>query len=771
VWLLEHDGAVKWGPTAIPNGGNGGPPTEADYDRDGKVEIGVAGQARYAVFETDGSLKWQTVIQDGSSQMTGSSVFDFDGDGAAEVIYRDEIMLRVYRGTDGTVLFETPQSSGTGYEYPLVADVNGDGKAELISVANTILGFGPQQGVFVFGSASNSWVGTRPLWNQHTYHVTNISDDGSIPPHEVPSWQTHNSYRRNLLSSGDPLRFADLTASFVRLDVQGDTARVTARIGNGGAFAVPAGVPVAFYDGDPAIGGLLLGTTSTATELAPNAFTDVTLQVGVETANPLWVVVDGEAAVVECDEANNRHNSGVRVQLNQPPVADAGGPYTAQEGMVLTLDATGSTDPDDNTLTYTWDLDNDGEFDDASGATTPLTLFDNGTFSVGLQVSDGTEVSTDSAVVTVINVAPVVIAGPNQSRLEGGHISLAPATYTDVGTADTHRATIDWGDGSVEDGTLSAASSSGTVSGTHLYDDDGLFSVTVCVTDNDAASGCDTLDVTVKNSVPTTTLDTTNAVALTADGPSFFISQANASQTRSATGTDIGSDDLSFTWTWGDGTVVQHTHYNNGSTADGRPPANRGAVAPFSATDTVSHTYTAAGSYTLSVHLSDDDAEHGSPPTSTTIPTLITDNQDCAKTIGFWQHQFNPQTKKPQVDDAARQSYLALINSASNVFSEALAVSSKTDAWLLLQPDDTAQTTIQDQAAEQALAAWLNFAWGAISWDDSIPDLGRPFHQVMADIEATFLNPDATHTDYVKANDLAVTINEMDAKTKTCKKG
>ena len=140
-------------------------------------------------------------------------------------------------------------------------------------------------------------------------------------------------------------------------------------------------------------------------------------------------------------------------------------------------------------------------------------------------------------------------------------------------------------------------------------------------------------------------------------------------------------------------------------------------------------------------------------------------------TIGFWQHQFNPQTREPQVDHASLQAYLSLINTASHVFSEVLAASTRAAAWLLLQPEGTSETTIQGQATEQALAAWLNFAWGAVGWDDSIPDLGRPLHQVMADIEATFINPDASHTDYVRANDLAVTINEMDAKTKACKKG
>ena len=49
---------------------------------------------------------------------------------------------------------------------------------------------------------------------------------------------------------------------------------------------------------------------------------------------------------------------------------------------------------------------------------------------------------------TVVNVAPTVNAGADQATSEGTMISLDPAAFNDLGTADAHTATIDWGDGS-----------------------------------------------------------------------------------------------------------------------------------------------------------------------------------------------------------------------------------------------------------------------------------------------------------------------------------
>jgi len=345
VWLLEHDLTVKWGPVAIPGGGAGGPPTIADYDGDGQAEIGVAGASRYAVFETNGTLKWAAVTQDGSSNVSGSSVFDFEGDGKAEVVYRDELYLRVYRGSDGLVLFQTPMSSCTWYEYVLVADVNGDGRAEIVAVANNNCGFGTQRGVWIYGDSADNWVATRKIWNQHTYHITNVNQDGTIPSVELNNWQQPglNNYRLNTFAPNEPQpqSLPDLVPSFLRLDQANCPASVaiTARTGNGGSLLAPSGVNVSFYDGHPAAGGVLLGTVQTSVPLDPGEFEDVVFTwvppgIGART---VFIVADDNGAgvgmVKEGFENNNVHSANVN-PCTTPCDADA----DCDDGNVCTAD-------------------------------------------------------------------------------------------------------------------------------------------------------------------------------------------------------------------------------------------------------------------------------------------------------------------------------------------------------------------------------------------------------------------------------------------------
>lgn len=295
VYLLAHDGTVKWGPRQIPGGGEGGPPTIADLDGDGHLEIGVAGAANYVVFDSNGLIKWYRTTQDLTSRMTGSSVFDFDGDGSAEVVYGDEVFLRIYRGSDGTELFKLPKSSVTTLEYPVIADVDGDGKAEIVASANcsAAFGIGPESGLYVIGDANNTWVSTRKIWNQHSYHITNVNDDGTIPAHEANSWQLYNTYRCNYQTlPGGPLAAPNLVACYLRVASTGQVTSLAARVGNAGEAFAPSGINVGFYNGDPRTGGTWLGKAQTTNRVVPGAFEDVSLLLTNAPAGDVWVVAN-----------------------------------------------------------------------------------------------------------------------------------------------------------------------------------------------------------------------------------------------------------------------------------------------------------------------------------------------------------------------------------------------------------------------------------------------------------------------------------------------
>lgn len=329
VYLLDQDGRRMWGPVTLPGGrqrGHGGPPTIGDVDGDGRPEIGVAGGRAYMIVDTNGRILWSRTTQDLSSTVTGSAVFDFEGDGLAEVVYGDELRLRVYRGTDGYVLWDVPRPDGTTYDIPVIVDVDGDGNAEIVSNSNNYY-YPGSSGIQVYGDANDTWVPTRQIWNQHTYHIDNVNDDGTIPLVETPSWQTHNTYRLNRLPSGDPFAAPDVTASRLAYDPTGlpTSATLSARIGSGGAIVAPSGMPVSFHAGDPASGGQLIATAPLPQGLNPGQWLDLAVTwrnppVGV---TDVWVVADdsgtGQGTVSECDETNNAHHWPVTVALLPTP--------------------------------------------------------------------------------------------------------------------------------------------------------------------------------------------------------------------------------------------------------------------------------------------------------------------------------------------------------------------------------------------------------------------------------------------------------------------
>ncbi|MFC1718047.1 PKD domain-containing protein, partial [Candidatus Poribacteria bacterium] len=232
---------------------------------------------------------------------------------------------------------------------------------------------------------------------------------------------------------------------------------------------------------------------------------------------------------------------------------------------------------------WSWDFGDGNSSDEKE----PTHIYpDNGTYTVILTVTDD-DGSTDDVPydVKVDNVAPAVEAGPDQIVNEGTTLNF-DGSFTDPGV-DSH--TIDWnfGDG---------GSAAGILIPTHTYGDNGLYTVTLDVVDDDSGTGSDNLTVTVNNVPP--------------------VVQAMDDQSTDE-GTEINLDVAAFTdagWLdshtavidWGDGTTKAGIVNN---------PDGQGIVLG-------NHIYGDNGSYLVRVNVIDDDVEQGTDTFTFTVSNL-----------------------------------------------------------------------------------------------------------------------------------------------------
>lgn len=175
------------------------------------------------------------------------------------------------------------------------------------------------------------------------------------------------------------------------------------------------------------------------------------------------------------------------VPPNTAPTADAGGPYSGNEGSAISLSGATASDPDLDALTYSWTVDSAVcSFNDASALNPDLTCSDNGTYTATLEVSDGTASVSSDAAVTVDNVAPALGAiSVDQALVPVNTPVNASASFTDPGTLDTHTAAWDWGDGT-STGTVTQGAGSGSVNDSHSFSTPGVYTLKLSVTDSDA---------------------------------------------------------------------------------------------------------------------------------------------------------------------------------------------------------------------------------------------------------------------------------------------
>jgi PKD repeat protein len=272
--------------------------------------------------------------------------------------------------------------------------------------------------------------------------------------------------------------------------------------------------------------------------------------------------VDQDVMVVEVDNAE--------------PAADAGADIITNEDSIVTFDAGSSTDSssDQSILTYSWNF---GDGSTGTGIKTNHVYTKKGTYTVDLTVmDDDNAVSTDQVIVKVNNVRPTANAGADQSAAEDQLVFFSGAAKDTASDLPLIAYQWNFGDGEVGFGK----------NPTHEFEDEGTYTVTLKVTDDDGDWSTDQMFVKVSNNAPS--VDAGPDMKVNEDVPVQFMGHAF----------DTPSDEqgLSFSWDFGDG-----------NTDTGQNPV---------------HTFTKQGTYTVTLTVTDDDVVIGKDTMAVTVLNL-----------------------------------------------------------------------------------------------------------------------------------------------------
>jgi len=383
----------------------------------------------------------------------------------------------------------------------------------------------------------------------------------------------------------------------------------------------------------------------------------------------------------------------VTIPPNFPPVADAGGPYTAFESNPTVLfDASGTTDPDGDLDLYDWRCNlaaGNGScattFHPVQTASYTYAANDDATYIVELFVTDQMSNSdTDVTTVTVLNEAPTVSASCDNGTCAGdeGDSLGFTCTGTDPG-ADPVILSWTWSD----DG---STSSGGAAS--HVWSDDGAFTATCLGDDLDGGTDTEVLNVTLANVAPVLGPVTSTPSGDEGDSLAF-----------TATATDAGSADvLTFTWDWGDGTT------------------SVGASA--------SHTYPDEGSFNTSVTVTDGDG--GSDTSSAVVVTVANVAPVLTMSCPASAEEGSPLSIGATLVDPGADTWLWTLTGAPGAMTltPAAGAASATVAWTPTFADIAAGTfdltvTVDDQDGGTDSVACAGVPLTYIDVDgDSLPD-------------------------------------------------
>ncbi len=384
---------------------------------------------------------------------------------------------------------------------------------------------------------------------------------------------------------------------------------------------------------DVTITGLHSGTTGTAytftaTIAPPTATLPVTYtwtpepQSGQRTGEAVytWATTGTKTITVTAENCggpvSNTHV--ITIIANRPPVADAGPPQTAPAGTLVTLDGSGSSDPDGDPLAYLWAQTGGTSvsFTPSLSVTTFTAPATEGVLTFSLTVTDphglsDSDITTVTVAVTITNQAPVAAAGPSQTVPAGTLVILDGSASSDP---DGDPLTYGWvqtgGDPVNFTPNLSLTTFTASAS-------EEVLSFTLTVTDPFGLSDSDTTAVTV-------TVTITNRPPVADAGPPQTAPAGTLVILDGSASSDPDGDPLTYGWVQTGGDPMSFT--SNLSLTAFTAPATEG-VLTFTLTVTDPHGLSDSDTTTVTVTVTITNrppvADAG-PPQTAPAGTLVT---------------------------------------------------------------------------------------------------------------------------------------------------
>ncbi len=590
LWYANDDGVGgSWTESTIASLGGAFSVEVVDFDQDGDPDIIAVseGSDRVSFFDNDGAGSFTQTVLGTPDAPRWARTADYDNDGDLDVLVAvngdGDVIILVNPGATGTWTTEVVDDTLPGGWFAEWADFDLDGDLDIVASANTT--------VNVYENTGAGWTKTTIMTGNNILHgdVGDLDGDGdldaiapTISGNERIAWFRNDRFQSETVSTdlaptanqiggatflandvlvahlgrvGDsaleitalalefvdgsavPLDAATMAAIFAQIDVRADTNGdgtcdlADTAVGSltdfsgitNGVVTVPVTSGV-FNVAATDLGLYCTSITLTATPEAAGVYT-----VGISHVPDEGDVIADASAAITLTTTGDGVTSVVII--NQPPVADPGGPYTVDEGVALSLDGSVSSDPDGTVVSWGWDCDGNGSYE-TSGATPTCTFADDGVYAVALLVTDdsgGTDTAT--ATVTVANVAPTLVVTPPAAVSEGGSQTWTAVTG-DV-AADT--VTVTW----LVSDPSNAAFSNGTGSSLSVtFPDDGTWTIAFTASDEDGGSTTDAQTTVVANLAPVPGIDSGPTTADEGDTVTF---------TGSAT--DAGSaDTVVLTW-------------------------------------------------------------------------------------------------------------------------------------------------------------------------------------------------------------------------------